>query len=90
MGAHKLVENGKGELLFLSKECDSNGCIGTADVSYPSIPHYLIYNPDLVNAMLMGIFTFAKMPVWTYDFAPHAVHLPVVHRAGVQRAQCRR
>lgn len=73
VGAHKLVENGKGELLFLSKECDSNGCIGTADVSYPSIPLYLIYNPELVNAMLTGIFTFAKMPVWTYDFAPHDI-----------------
>ena len=73
VGAHKLVENGKGELLFLSKECDSNGCIGTADVSYPSVPLYLIYNPELVNAMMTGIFDFAKMPVWTFDFAPHDI-----------------
>ena len=73
VGAHKLVENAKGNLLFLSKECDSNGCIGTADVSYPSIPLYLIYNPELVNAMMTGIFDFAKMPVWTYDFAPHDI-----------------
>ena len=73
VGAHKLVENTKGNLLFLSKECDSNGCIGTADVSYPSIPLYLIYNPELVNAMMAGIFDFAKMPVWTFDFAPHDI-----------------
>ena len=73
MGAHKLVQNAKGELLFLSKECDSNGCIGTADVSYPSIPLFLIYDPELVNAMARGIFTFARMPVWTFDFAPHDV-----------------
>ena len=73
VGAHKLVENAKGNLLFLSKECDSNGCIGTADVSYPSIPLYLIYNPELVNAMMAGIFDFAKMPVWTFDFAPHDI-----------------
>lgn len=73
VGAHKLVENAKGDLLFLSKECDSNGCIGTADVSYPSIPLFLIYNPELVNAMMTGIFDFAKMPVWTYDFAPHDI-----------------
>ena len=73
VGAHKLVENAKGNLLFLSKECDSNGCIGTADVSYPSVPLYLIYNPELVNAMMTGIFDFAKMPVWTFDFAPHDI-----------------
>ena len=71
VGAHKLVENSKGKLLFLSKECNSNGCIGTADVSYPSMPLFLLYNPDLVNAMLVGIYDFARMPVWTYDFAPH-------------------
>ena len=73
VGAHKLVETRKGELLFLSKENDSNGCIGTADVSYPSIPLYLLYNPELVNGMLRGIFDFAKMPVWTFGFAPHDV-----------------
>lgn len=73
VGAHKLVENGNGNLLFLSKECNSNGCIGTADVSYPSIPLYLIYNPELVNAMMTGIFDFARLPVWTFDFAPHDI-----------------
>ena len=73
IGAHKLVKTSKGELLFLSKENNSNGCIGTADVSYPSIPMFLLYNPELVNAMMRGIYDFAKMPVWNYDFAPHDV-----------------
>lgn len=71
VGAHILVQNKAGELLFLSKENDSNGCIGTVDISYPSMPLYLLYNPELVNAMLRGIYTFAKMPVWNFDFAPH-------------------
>lgn len=71
VGAHKLVENAAGELLFLSKENNSNGCIGTVDVSYPSMPLYLLYNPELVNAMMRGIYAFAHMPVWNYDFAPH-------------------
>lgn len=71
VGAHKLVQNAKGDLLFLSKECKSNGCIGTVDISYPSMPLYLLYNPTLVNAMLNGIFDFARKPVWTFDFAPH-------------------
>ncbi len=73
IGAHKLVENKKGEILFLSKECNSNGCIGTADVSYPSIPLFLLYNPELVKGMLRGIFEFARMPVWKFDFAPHDI-----------------
>ena len=71
VGAHKLVENKKGELLFLSRECDSNSCIGTVDVSYPSIPLFLLYNPELVNAMMNGIFGFSRLDVWTFDFAPH-------------------
>ncbi|MBD5631629.1 MAG: DUF4965 domain-containing protein [Clostridia bacterium] len=73
VGAHKLVKDKDGQLLFLSKECRSNGCIGTVDVSYPSMPLYLLYNPELVRAMLRPIFKFAKMPVWKYDFAPHDV-----------------
>lgn len=71
VAAHKLVEIKDGKLLFLSKENNSNGCIGTADVSYPSIPLYLLYNPELVQGMLRGIYDFAKMPVWNFDFAPH-------------------
>lgn len=47
--AHKLIATPKGEMAFLSKENDSNGCIGTVDVSYPSIPLFLHYYPELVN-----------------------------------------
>ena len=73
VAAHKLVMDRKGNLLFLSKEDHSNGCIGTVDVSYPSIPLFLLFNPALVRAMCEPIFKFARMPVWTYDFAPHDV-----------------
>lgn len=71
IAAHKLVKDGEGNVLFLSKENCSNGCIGTVDVSYPSMPLYLLYNPELVKGMMRPILKFAKMPVWTYDFAPH-------------------
>lgn len=71
VGAHKLVKDRSGNLLFLSKECYSNGCMATVDVSYPSMPLYLLYNPELVRAMLRPIFRFAKMPIWKYGFAPH-------------------
>lgn len=69
--AHKLVRSREGEILFLSKECCSNGCIATVDVSYPSIPLYLLYDTELVKGMMRPILKFAKMPVWPYDFAPH-------------------
>ena len=71
--AHKLIATPKGEMAFLSKENDSNGCIGTVDVSYPSIPMFLKYNPELVNALARPVLEFASMPVWTDDFAPHDV-----------------
>ena len=73
IAGHKLVRDTKGQVLWLSKECGSNGCIGTVDVSYPSIPLYLLYNPELVKGMMRPILEFARMPVWSYDFAPHDV-----------------
>lgn len=73
MAAHKLVRDKEGKLLFLSKECRSNGCIATVDVSYPSIPLFLLYNPELIKGMMRPILKFSKMPVWKYDFAPHDV-----------------
>lgn len=73
LAAHKLVRNGNGQLLYMSKECHSNGCINTVDVSYPAAPMYLLYTPELIKAMLVGIFEFANMPLWKEDFAPHDI-----------------
>ncbi len=73
ISAHKLITNEAGELIFLSKENASNGCIGTVDVSYPSVPLFLLYGSEYVKGMLRPIFQFAQCPVWEYDFAPHDV-----------------
>lgn len=73
IAAHKLIKDDDGEVVFLSKECFSNGCIGTVDVSYPSIPLYLLFDPELVKGMLRPIFKFAAMDVWSRDYAPHDV-----------------
>lgn len=73
IAAHKLIADRDGKAVFLSKEDDSNGCIGTVDVSYPSIPLYLIKNPELVRAMCRPVLKFAHMPCWEFDFAPHDV-----------------
>jgi len=72
IAAHKLTWHG-GEAQLLSKECASNGCIATVDVTYPSIPLFLMYNPELVFALLNPVFAFEKTDAWQYDFAPHDV-----------------
>ncbi|MBQ7338619.1 MAG: DUF4965 domain-containing protein [Clostridia bacterium] len=80
IGAHKLVLDENGELLFISKENFSNGCAATVDVSYPSIPLYLLYNPALVQAMMRPIYRFARSDAWKFDFAPHdAGQYPLVN-----------
>lgn len=71
ISAHKLVKNTDGNILFLSKEDESNGCIATLDVTYPSIPLFLKYNPELVKGMLRPIIKYAKSDEWKFDFTPH-------------------
>ncbi len=71
LAAHKVVVDDNGDILFISKECFSNGCAATVDVSYPSIPLFLIYNPELVKGMLRPIYKFAASEAWKYGFAPH-------------------
>lgn len=73
VAAHKLITDEDGEVVFLSKENDSNGCIGTVDVSYPSIPLFMIYDTEYVKGMLRPIFKFAACDVWENDYAPHDV-----------------
>jgi hypothetical protein len=73
VSAHKLVEDTEGNILFLSKENDSNGCIGTVDVTYPSAPLFALAGSEYVKALLRPVFRFAQCDVWEFDFAPHDV-----------------
>ncbi len=73
MAAHKLVVDKNGNNLYISKECYSNGCGATVDVTYPSAPLFLLYNPELLKGMLRPIFYYASTPAWEFDFAPHDV-----------------
>ena len=80
IAAHKVAVDNDGKVLFISKECFSNGCAATVDVSYPSIPLFLIYNPELVRGMMRPIYKYARTPGWVFDFAPHDCgQFPLVH-----------
>jgi len=72
IAGHKLTWH-DGELQFFSKENYSNGCIGTVDVTYPSIPLFLLYAPELVEGMLNPIFKMCEKGIWPYEYAPHDV-----------------
>ncbi len=90
IAAHKVAVDENGEILFISKECFSNGCAATVDVTYPSVPLFFIYNPELVKGMLRPVYKFAKTDAWAFDFAPHdAGRYPAVdgQRYGLKEGQ---
>ena len=71
IAAHKLVADVDGRPMFFSKENDSNGCIDTVDVTYPSSPFFLYFNPKLLEAQLEPVMRYASLPRWKFPFAPH-------------------
>ncbi len=73
MAAHKLVVDKDGNNLYISKECHSNGCAATVDVTYPSAPIFLLYNTELLKGMLRPIMHYAATDEWCHAFAPHDV-----------------
>lgn len=73
LAAHKLVEAPNGDLLLMSKENDSNGSIGTVDITYPSAPFFLYYKPELAEALMNHIFYYSESGKWDKDFPAHDV-----------------
>ena len=80
MAGHKEAVDKDGNVLYVSKECFSNGCAATVDVTYPSAPLYLYYNTELLKGMLRPVLRYARTDTWAFDFAPHdAGQYPLVN-----------
>lgn len=73
MAAHKLVIDTDKTPLYISKECFSNGCAATVDITYPSAPIFLRYNPELLKGALRPVMRYAATEEWCFGFAPHDV-----------------
>lgn len=71
LAAHKLVADIDGTPMLFSKENGSGGFIDTVDVTYPSSPFFLLFNPTLLQAQLEPVMRYASLPRWKFPFAPH-------------------
>jgi len=71
IAAHKIFQDNKGNLLFFSKENNSNGCVNTVDLTYPSAPLFLLYNTELMKGMCTSILDYCESSRWGFDFAAH-------------------
>ena len=71
LAAHKLFQDDGGRLLYFSKENNSNGCVNTVDLTYPSAPLFLLYNTELMKGMMTSIFEYSRAHGWNKQWAAH-------------------
>ena len=69
--AHKFMEAPDGTIIFPSKEISSGGFVSTVDVTYPSAPMFLYYNPELLKGLIEPIFYMAENGIWNKPYPAH-------------------
>ncbi|MBN1844323.1 MAG: DUF4965 domain-containing protein, partial [Sedimentisphaerales bacterium] len=73
LASGKAVVAPDGTCWYFNKECFSNGCMATVDVSYPASPFFALMSPTLLRGMIMPILDYAESGKWPFEFAPHDI-----------------
>lgn len=78
LGSFTLVSDPQdGAPLLVNKEISSGGFTNTVDVLYPTMPFFLVLNPELLKPQLAAVFRSVETWPWTQAYAPHDLgHYP--------------